>query len=48
MLVIELALILFYTCVLVIKSCSMSSDVCDSFGFGRDAKGLAARQNKGC
>ena len=44
MIIIELALILTYTCVLVIKSCSTSSAVCDSYGFGQDAKGRAQTQ----
>ena len=40
MLSIELALLLIYTCVLVVKVCDMSSSVCATFGFGGDAKGI--------
>ena len=34
-----LALILLYVCVLVIKTCDMSSELCNTYGFGEDAKG---------
>ena len=34
----ELSLILVYLCVLVIKTCDVSSEACSLFGFG-DAKG---------
>eukprot|EP00966_Prymnesium_polylepis_P123022 2844462-Prymnesium_polylepis.1 len=30
----HLALILVYTCVLAIKTCELSRDVCNSYGFG--------------
>ena len=36
---IELSLILIYTCVLLIKTCGLSSAVCSTFGFGDDAQG---------
>ena len=35
-----LALILIYTCVLLIKSCDMSAALCSTFGFGSSAEGL--------
>eukprot|EP00966_Prymnesium_polylepis_P194774 4515201-Prymnesium_polylepis.1 len=36
---VELTLIVIYTCVLVIKSCHFSESLCVSFGFGGDAEG---------
>jgi len=36
----HLALILVYTCVLVIKTCELSPDACRSYGFGASAKGF--------
>eukprot|EP00966_Prymnesium_polylepis_P211862 4907058-Prymnesium_polylepis.1 len=36
----HLALILLYTCVLVIKTCEQSPDACKSYGFGDSAKGF--------
>jgi len=36
----HLALILMYTCVLVIKTCEQSPDACKSYGFGDSAKGF--------
>lgn len=36
---IQLALILIYTCVLLLKTCSMSSAVCSTFGFGHTSQG---------
>ena len=36
----HLALILLYNCVLVIKICEMSPDVCGSYGFGDSAEGF--------
>ena len=38
---VELALILVYTCVLVIKACNDSGEACVTYGFGGDAKGEA-------
>ena len=38
----ELALILVYVCVLVVKVCDQSSDVCRRFGFGDSASGELA------
>ena len=38
----HLALILLYTCVLVIKTCELSSDACRSYGFGASAKGVCS------
>eukprot|EP00966_Prymnesium_polylepis_P325943 7381875-Prymnesium_polylepis.1 len=35
-----LALILLYTCVLVIKTCEQSPEACSSYGFGHSAKGF--------
>ena len=39
MMVAELALILVYLCVLLIKACNVSSDVCVMLGFGDTATG---------
>jgi hypothetical protein len=36
---IELILIVIYTCVLLIKACSLSTDVCSTFGFGESSEG---------
>ena len=36
----HLALILVYICVLVIKTCELSSDACRSYGFGASAEGF--------
>eukprot|EP00966_Prymnesium_polylepis_P323126 7379339-Prymnesium_polylepis.1 len=36
----DLALILLYTCVLAIKTCEVSPEVCSSFGFGNTGKGF--------
>lgn len=41
MTLIELALILIYVCVLLIKSCEYSRDVCSTYGFGETADGEA-------
>jgi hypothetical protein len=35
----EQALLVTYTCVLLIKSCNLSSTVCSTFGFGDSAEG---------
>ena len=40
MALIELALILIYTCVLLIKTCEESATVCELYGFGRNPKGV--------
>ena len=40
MVVIELALVLTYMCVLLIKSCDISGEVCATYGFGDDSSGL--------
>ena len=40
MMVLELALILGYICLLLIKTCNTSSDVCATFGFGDTASGV--------
>jgi len=37
---IELALVLTYVCILLIKACEISSDVCRTFGFGDAASGV--------
>lgn len=37
---IELGLIFVYTCVLLIKACELSSQVCSTFGFGSSANGV--------
>jgi hypothetical protein len=37
---IELALIAVYICVLLIKACDLSSEVCATFGFGDEADGI--------
>ena len=39
MTMIDLALILLYTCALVIKGCEWSPEGCAEFGFGDSAKG---------
>eukprot|EP00966_Prymnesium_polylepis_P243843 5639298-Prymnesium_polylepis.1 len=39
MLLIELSLIIIYTAILVVKSCTSSPTVCDTYGLGSDAKG---------
>ena len=39
MTVIQLALLILYVCVLLIKSCNMSAMVCASYGFGDTASG---------
>ena len=39
MALVELALVLVYTCVLLIKSCQSSPATCSDYGFG-DANGL--------
>ena len=44
MTLIELALILVYTSVLVIKTCSTSAAVCTTYGFGDTATGEAHPQ----
>eukprot|EP00966_Prymnesium_polylepis_P228488 5288013-Prymnesium_polylepis.1 len=44
MTLIFLALILVYTCALLIKSCELSPAVCITFGFGQTAKGEALRR----
>jgi len=36
----EVALILVYLCALVIKACDLSADVCSTYGFGDDSKGV--------
>jgi hypothetical protein len=36
----EQSLILIYICVLLIKSCDVSSDVCRMYGFGNTARGI--------
>jgi hypothetical protein len=40
MTLIELALILVYTCVLLIKTCTLSEDICAKYGFGRKPSGV--------
>eukprot|EP00966_Prymnesium_polylepis_P111368 2575741-Prymnesium_polylepis.2 len=37
--IVQQALIVVYTCVLVVKACYVSEDVCELFGFGRRANG---------
>jgi len=37
---IELALVLTYVCILLIKACEMSSAVCETFGFGGTSSGV--------
>jgi hypothetical protein len=39
MMLVELALVVAYVCVLMIKSCDLSSEVCSTYGIGDDAKG---------
>ena len=41
MMLIEVALILIYTCVLLIRSCYMSPSVCATYGFGDKPEGAA-------
>jgi hypothetical protein len=36
----EMFLILIYACVLVIKTCSLSADICSHYGFGSSASGI--------
>eukprot|EP00966_Prymnesium_polylepis_P209467 4852048-Prymnesium_polylepis.2 len=48
MAMIELALVLIYTCVLLIKTCNMSADVCVTFGFGKTAEGTRTRTPDPC
>ena len=43
---IELALVLVYICVLVVKMCGVSSEACATFGFGTDGKGVEGRLHK--
>ena len=38
----ELALVLLYTCVLMLKSCELSPDVCATYGLGDDGRGEGA------
>eukprot|EP00966_Prymnesium_polylepis_P219257 5072914-Prymnesium_polylepis.1 len=40
MALVELALILIYTCVLVIKTCQYDAEICSSYGFGTNANGV--------
>jgi len=40
MTVIELSLILTYTCVLLIKTCDFSADLCATYGFGSTSNGV--------
>ena len=42
---IQQALIVVYTCVLVVKACYVSEDVCELFGFGRRANGESKGQS---
>ena len=42
MTMVELSLVLIYICVLLIKTCAMSSNVCVTFGFGDAPDGDAA------
>jgi hypothetical protein len=39
MMLIELVLVLTYTCVLLIKTCYSFPDACSSYGFGHTASG---------
>ena len=39
MTMIQLSLVLVYTCVLLIKMCNASAEACEMFGFGATAKG---------
>jgi hypothetical protein len=39
MTMIELTLILVYTCVLLIKTCEISPEVCSTYGFGDTGRG---------
>eukprot|EP00966_Prymnesium_polylepis_P120946 2795050-Prymnesium_polylepis.1 len=47
MTLVELALVLIYTCVLLIKSCNLSESVCVTFGFGNTAKGTDSHDCNG-
>ena len=42
----ELALILIYTCVLLIKTCRIDAGVCSYYGFGDDAEGKLALSSR--
>ena len=42
MTLVELSLILTYVCVLMIKLCAVSPEVCETFGFGRASDGVRA------
>ena len=44
---IELALILIYVCILIIRTCQYSADICKTFGFGSDANGAREELNAG-
>ena len=35
----EVALLLMYICAMLLKTCTMSEDICSTFGFGEDASG---------
>jgi len=37
---IELSLILIYVCILIIRTCQYSGEICKTFGFGSDANGV--------
>eukprot|EP00966_Prymnesium_polylepis_P164474 3802443-Prymnesium_polylepis.2 len=43
-----LALILLFTCVLLIKTCHLSPTVCVTFGFGSTSKGGASLSDPRC
>ena len=45
MMFIELALMVIYLCVLLIKACNSSAAVCNTFGFGESASGERMRPN---
>jgi len=40
MMVVQLVLVLVYTCVALIKTCNLSADVCVKYGFGGTASGI--------
>ena len=40
MMLIELALVLIYLCVLLLKSCEMSESLCFTYGFGHSPSGI--------
>eukprot|EP00966_Prymnesium_polylepis_P328617 7384406-Prymnesium_polylepis.2 len=42
---IELTLILVYTCVLLIKTCEISPEVCSTYGFGDTGRATAESQS---